>query len=85
MYPAQAAARVTVHSSKGTFQAYVADPLGDPANPLGRAGVQDKFRRLAGPLLGPERAETIIAAAASLENGGLPALLGALAEPLVRQ
>ena len=82
LYPAQAASRVTVRSSKGTFQAYVEDPLGDPANPLGRSGIQDKFRRLAGQHLETDRVETLIGAAASLTDGGLPVLTRALAEPL---
>ena len=84
LYPAQAASRVTVEARQGTFQGYREDALGDPANPLGRSGIQDKFRRLAGQHLDVDRVETMIGAASSLADGGLPVLLGALSDPLAR-
>jgi 2-methylcitrate dehydratase PrpD len=82
LYPAQAASRVTIEARQGTFQGYVEDPLGDPANPLGRSGIQDKFRRLAGQHLKADRVETMIEASSSLTDGGLGTLLGALSAPL---
>ena len=85
LYPAQAASRVTVEARQGTFQGYLEDALGDPANPLGRPGIQDKFRRLAGQHLDADRVETVIGAASTLADGGLPVLLGALSDPLSRE
>ncbi len=81
-FPAQAASRVSIEARQGTFQRYVEDAIGDPANPLGRSGIRDKFRRLAGRHLDADRIETIIGASSSLADGGLAVLLGALSDPL---
>ena len=82
LYPTKAASRVTIEARQGTFQGYIVDPTGDPANPLGRSGIQDKFRRLAGQHLDADRVETIIGASSSLTDGGLLVLLEAVADPL---
>ena len=82
LYPAQAASRVTVEARQGTFQMYIEDPIGDPANPLGRSGIRDKFRHLAGRHLDADRIETLIGGSSFLADGGLPVLLGALSDPL---
>ena len=70
VFPKQAAAQVTVWSARGTWERYEDTPRGEPANALGRAGLQDKFRRLTAARLAAADQEAIIAAAADFRRGG---------------
>ena len=56
-YPVKRAAKLTVHMADGqSHQAYVPEPYGAPANPMSDQAVSRKFRGLADPVLGAERA-----------------------------
>ena len=81
-FPLKMIQRVTIETSRGPLEKRVDHARGDPANPLGRGGLQAKFRRLTAPSLTAERQETMITAATTLQADGLPRLLAALRPPL---
>ncbi len=79
-YPAQWSAVVDVETRDGRLLSRrVAVPKGDPGNRLTRIELEEKFRRLAGyaGAATPAEAETLIAAAASLEGMTVGPLLRA--------
>ena len=63
MFPRVWASRVVLETADGrSLEAEVHAPKGEPANPLTRVELVDKFRRLAEPVLGPERTDQVVAA-----------------------
>ncbi|WP_021596982.1 MmgE/PrpD family protein [Actinomadura welshii] len=70
---------LTLRSTRGTFHSEVRHPKGHPLNPMTDAEIESKFRRLAGPVLGAERATAISKAVRALQDtqdvGTLTALL----------
>lgn len=79
-FPAQAGARLVVHTTKKTFSQQVQHPRGDPANPLSAAELTSKFYRLAGMLAGRQRAEAVVKAVLELRSTGVEGLSAALKE-----
>ncbi len=62
-------AAVTLATTDGrTLAGRCEYPLGSPENPLSRGQIEEKFRIYAGPRLGTERAEAVIAALGVLEE-----------------
>jgi 2-methylcitrate dehydratase PrpD len=78
-FPAQVPARVTLETGGGRFERLVEHPLGDRANPMDLAALAEKFRGLSAGLLTPAEHDETIAAALSLEDGGLSRLTTILA------
>ncbi len=80
-WPAENVCRVTARTHDGrTHVVEIAQPRGHPANPLSDAEVAAKFTRQAAPVLGPERAQAVVAYVAALATQPrLPALLDLLA------
>ncbi|MBM9460341.1 MmgE/PrpD family protein [Nocardioides sp. zg-536] len=63
MFPRVWASRVVLETTDGrTFEAEVHTPKGEPTNPLTRADLVDKFRRLAEPVLGAARTDEVVSA-----------------------
>ena len=82
LFPECAAARVVIRTEKRCVETVCRHPLGDPANPMGRELLQEKFRHLTVGLLSQSRQEKLIAAVWSLPTLGPEALYGCLAEPI---
>jgi 2-methylcitrate dehydratase PrpD len=78
LFPAQTPARVVLDTGDGRIEKTVLAPRGDPANPLGRRNLEDKFRRLVGVDHSAVWAQAVIDAVADLEGGGLALLLKSL-------
>ena len=69
LYPHKSASCVTVEFDDGTAREYFAEtPKGSPENPLSFAELEEKFRRLAEPLLGEERCAQVVAATRGFEG-----------------
>jgi 2-methylcitrate dehydratase PrpD len=79
-FPAQAGARLIVHTARGAFSKHVQHPRGDPANPLSAAELTSKFHRLAGMRAEREKAEAVVKAVLELKNTGVDGLFAALKE-----
>jgi 2-methylcitrate dehydratase PrpD len=79
-FPAQAGARLVVHTAKGVFSKQVQHPRGDPANPLSAEELTSKFYKLAGLLAGREKAEAVVKAVLELKSTGMEGLFEALKE-----
>lgn len=63
LFPRLWASRVTLETNDGrVLEAEVTTPRGEPANPLSRDDIVEKFRRLAEPVTGVERASAVVAA-----------------------
>lgn len=63
LFPRLWASRVTLETNDGrVMEAEVTTPRGDPANPLSRDDIVEKFRRLAEPVTGVERADAMVTA-----------------------
>ena len=63
LFPRLWASRVTLETNDGrVLEAEVTTPRGEPANPLSRDDIVEKFRRLAEPVTGAERADAVVAA-----------------------
>ncbi|HWC04112.1 MAG TPA: MmgE/PrpD family protein [Methylomirabilota bacterium] len=67
-FPAKTSARVTLRTARGTYACAVEFPKGNPENPLTDVELADKFRSLAGPVIGDAAARAL---AASIQD--LPA------------
>lgn len=82
-FPAEALARVTVHTAAGqAFSSQVTGARGDPSDPLSDGELDEKFTRLTRPLLGEARSEAL--RAACWQGGALSSardLLALLAPP----
>jgi 2-methylcitrate dehydratase PrpD len=68
-FPARWPARIAVTTSSGRAGRTVRDVPGDPARPFDRHAVQEKFSRVAGPVIGAEACEQTLAAAFGLLSG----------------
>jgi 2-methylcitrate dehydratase PrpD len=78
-YPRTWQARVSVLAGTAQHAHTVTHAPGDPARPFGRAQVLDKFMRFAGPLLGTEKAEHVLARCTdALTTGSFAALVTAI-------
>jgi len=80
-YPDAWPARLTITLQDGTTLTQSADyPRGNPENPLSEDELRAKYRELATPVLGAERAARIERAVGALAAGddALPALLALL-------
>ncbi|MEX2424877.1 MAG: MmgE/PrpD family protein [Acidimicrobiia bacterium] len=76
-YPANRPARVRIRAGGHEFTDAVAQPYGEPDNPMTDQDLDAKFRRLVTPILGSERTEAIDRAAWALNDiGELFALIG---------
>jgi len=67
-FPAEAGARVVIETTSGQLERAVRFPLGDPANPLGRPQLVNKFQRLANGVIDVAGQDQLIAAVTTLEN-----------------
>jgi 2-methylcitrate dehydratase PrpD len=79
-FPAQAGARLAVHTTKGVFSGQVDHPRGDPVHPLSVEELTSKFFILAGHLLEHEAAERILRAVLNLRHGRLDGLASVLTD-----
>jgi 2-methylcitrate dehydratase PrpD len=68
-FPARWPARIEVMTSSGRIERIVTDVPGDPARPFDRDTVREKFCRLAGPVIGAEACERMLAGAFGLLSG----------------
>lgn len=81
-FPAEALCEVELLMHDGTiYRSGVCGARGDPSDPLSADELRDKFRRLAEPVIGPERAEAVERTVASLEAGGTEDLLVLIRAP----
>lgn len=71
-YPASRAARVFIRANGQEYSEEVMQPYGEPDNSMSDEAIDAKFRRLAGPVLGPRDTERILGAAWTFDE---PALL----------
>jgi 2-methylcitrate dehydratase PrpD len=62
-YPKSRAARVHIRANGQEYTQEVVQPYGEPDNPMSDEAIDTKFRRLAGPLLGPRQTERVLEAA----------------------
>ncbi|HSC71233.1 MAG TPA: hypothetical protein VLH58_07765, partial [Candidatus Methylomirabilis sp.] len=58
-FPAKTIARVTMHTLRGSFEATVEYPRGNPENPLSDADLVAKFRSLTVPIVGEGTCEEL--------------------------
>jgi 2-methylcitrate dehydratase PrpD len=78
-FPAEWPAVATIHLEDGrSFEKMIRHPKGDPKNPLTWPELIAKFRALAGPVLPPDRCETIVA---QVSADCSPAVLPGLCAP----
>lgn len=78
LFPRKWACRVDVELASGEVRtAQVDTPKGEPDNPMSEDEVAEKFRRLAAPAIGEQRADRV---AAQVADGPLTAVLADLAE-----
>lgn len=76
-YPATRPARVRISAGGREFDDAVAQPYGEPDNPMTDQDLDSKFRRLVTPLLGSERTEAIAMSVWALADvGELIGLIG---------
>jgi len=68
-FPARWPARIEVMTSAGRHERTVMDVPGDPARPFDADAVREKFRRLAGPVIGAEASEHMLERAFGLPSG----------------
>ncbi len=65
--PDQRGARVTIETGNGTVRKEIAAPKGGDHDPVSEAELEAKFQTLVGPVVGPDRAETLWESARTLE------------------
>jgi 2-methylcitrate dehydratase PrpD len=77
-YPSAWPARISVETRSGTVERRVDHVPGDPARPFAAEDVHGKFRRVVGPVLGPDKAEAMLGrlAKAPLEDAAIAAIVG---------
>jgi 2-methylcitrate dehydratase PrpD len=68
-FPSRWPARIEVMTLAGRYERTVMDVPGDPARPFDADAVREKFRRLAGPLLGAAASEPMLERAFGLASG----------------
>lgn len=81
-FPAQTGARIVVRTVAGEHERVVHHPLGDPANPMSRSQLTDKFRIATRDVLSGPRQGEFLAALRAVDAGDYRPLLAALAKPL---
>ena len=81
-FPARTVAVVDIQTESGRHTRRVEYPLGDPANPMDRSMLQDKFRRLAVGVLDAENRKRLIEAVAELRRADLASVLTWLRNPI---
>lgn len=59
-YPNSRAARVTIRTADREFVEEVLQPYGEPDNPMPDADLEAKLMRLAGPIVGDDRAQVMV-------------------------
>ncbi len=59
-FPAKTSARVTVRTARGGYCSAVEFPKGNPENPLADTELVDKFRAVAGPVIGDAAARALV-------------------------
>ena len=67
-YPSTRPARVTIQADGTEYLAEVAQPLGEPDNPISDEALTVKFRRLASPIIGAQPAEDVLEVAWTLDD-----------------
>ena len=67
-FPAEAGARVCVETAAGRLERTVRHPLGDPANPMDRIQLTNKFRRLAAGVMAPADQDRLLSAVENLPD-----------------
>jgi 2-methylcitrate dehydratase PrpD len=67
-FPIEAAARVCLETDAGRAEQTVRHPLGDPANPMDRARLTAKFRRLAAGVMAPADQDRLLSAVEHLAD-----------------
>jgi 2-methylcitrate dehydratase PrpD len=80
-FPVGTPCRVILDQGEGPQSLTVPHPLGDVANPMSRAQVTEKFRRIAAGSMGPDRQDNVLAALDGLLDQGFGPLFAALAAP----
>jgi len=60
-FPDETGARVCLQTAGGTLQQTVRHPLGDPANPMDRARLTAKFKKLAAGVIAPQDQAALLA------------------------
>lgn len=76
-YPSTRPARVRISAGGRVFDDAVAQPYGEPDNPMTDQDLESKFRSLVTPILGSERTEAIVTSVWNLDDvGGLIDLIG---------
>ncbi len=83
VFPKTRLAKVTLHLTDGrTLKSEWMEPKWDPTCPPSPDELKDKYRKLATPVLGQERAQTIETAIDRLETGKLTTLTDHLFQPI---
>ena len=67
-FPTETGAKVCLETAAGRLEKTVRHPLGDPANPMERNLLTNKFRRLAGGLMVPTDQDRILSAIEGLQD-----------------
>jgi 2-methylcitrate dehydratase PrpD len=80
-FPEGTPCRVVMDQGEGPQSLTVLHPLGDVANPMSRAQVTEKFRRISAVSVGPGWQDEILAALDGLLAQGFGPLFAALAAP----
>ncbi|MEO3388410.1 MmgE/PrpD family protein [Mesorhizobium sp. CAU 1741] len=80
-FPVGTPCRVILDQGDGPQSLTVPHPLGDVANPMSRAQVTEKFRRIAAGSMGPDWQDNVLAALDGLLDQGFGPLFAALAAP----
>jgi 2-methylcitrate dehydratase PrpD len=80
-FPAEAGARVVMETGTGRLERTVRFPLGDPANPMARSRLVDKFRRLTRGMIAAGDQERLLEIVATLENQKIAAFDPLLGRP----
>ena len=81
-FPARAAARVTVETESGRFDAETQSPWGEPDSGIGRADLVEKFHLLADGVMPGAHVDAIITAVEYLKTGGVGPLIKLLGTPM---
>lgn len=81
-FPAEALCEIEVRMRDGAaYRSHVCGARGDPADPLSADELREKFRRLATPVIGAERAERLERVVETLESQRVEDLLALLRTP----
>ncbi|AZO22623.1 MmgE/PrpD family protein [Mesorhizobium sp. M1E.F.Ca.ET.045.02.1.1] len=83
-FPQSVPARVVIKTKNERLFKEVLAPMGEPANPMGWAKLEDKFRNVAQPRLEEQHLEMFLAAFRDLRDGELGSLMETLQRPIPR-